>query len=190
MDSLTNNAAERKATPMARGLLDYFPAALAYVARVSLAANEKHNPGEEMHHARGKSMDHADCAVRHLIDRGGIDPDDNLRHTGKAAWRILALLQEELEEQEAAPLPRGARLPAVEPAAWGSLGTLSTRGFSTAGPVLSPDGWFCGCGEDKVWHAYFGSNGHERILADLNEIMRSGPLCDNSHCTGRMFRRG
>lgn len=109
--TLPTDAQARKDIPIMRGVLDYFPAALAYVAKVSKAGNDKHNPGEDMHHARGKSSDHADCAVRHLIDRGTIDPDDNLRHTGKAAWRILAELQEELEREEGAPLARGARLP-------------------------------------------------------------------------------
>jgi hypothetical protein len=87
---------ERKRTPIATGVLDYFPAALAEVARVSLAANEQHNPGQPMHWARGKSADHADCILRHLIDRGTLD-GDGLRHTAKVAWRALALLQEELE---------------------------------------------------------------------------------------------
>lgn len=100
---------ERKAIPLARGLLDYFPAALGHVAAVSLAGNEAHNPGQEMHHARGKSMDHADCILRHLVDRGTVDTD-GLRHSGKVAWRALALLQEELEREEGAPLPRGAKL--------------------------------------------------------------------------------
>jgi len=98
----------RKAIPLARGLFDYFPAALAEVARVSQAGNDKHNPGEDMHWARGKSMDHADCIMRHLIDRGTADPEDGLFHSGKMAWRALALLQEELEAT-GAPLPRGAR---------------------------------------------------------------------------------
>jgi hypothetical protein len=110
---LPTGSSERKATPLARGLLDYFPAALAEVARVSKAGNDKHNPGEEMHHARGKSSDHADCIVRHLVDRGTIDPEDGQRHSAKVAWRALALLQEELEAA-GAPLARGARLPETE----------------------------------------------------------------------------
>jgi hypothetical protein len=65
-----------------------------------------------MHHARGKSTDHADCILRHLIDRGTVDTD-GIRHSAKVAWRALALLQLELEEA-GAPLARGARLPAVE----------------------------------------------------------------------------
>lgn len=108
--ALPTDAAQRKAIPMARGLLDYFPAALAAVAEVSKAGNDKHNPGEEMHHARGKSTDHADCILRHLVDRGALDPEDGLRHSAKVAWRALALLQEELEAA-GAPLPRGATVP-------------------------------------------------------------------------------
>lgn len=99
---------ERKGVPLARGVLDYFPAALAAVARVSKAGNDKHNPGEDLHHARGKSMDHADCIARHLLERGTIDAEDGLPHSAKLAWRALALLQEELEGA-GAPLARGAR---------------------------------------------------------------------------------
>lgn len=107
--ALPADAKKRKDIPMARGLLDYFPAALACVAEVSRIGNEQHNPGQPMHHARGKSTDHADCVVRHLMDRGVVDMD-GVRHTAKAAWRVLALLQEELEAA-GAPLARGARLP-------------------------------------------------------------------------------
>lgn len=112
---LPTDSKGRKDVPLARGCFDYFPAALAYVAKVSKAGNDKHNPGEPMHHARGKSTDHADCILRHLADRGTIDPDDGLRHAGKVAWRALALLQEELEAAGEAPLARGARLPAAPP---------------------------------------------------------------------------
>ena len=58
----------RKNIPLARGLLDYFPRALAAVADLSRIGNEQHNPGEPMHWAKEKSNDHADCIVRHLID--------------------------------------------------------------------------------------------------------------------------
>lgn len=101
------DSATRKTYPMAAGLLDYFPDALAEVARVSYLGNEKHNPGQPMHHARGKSMDHADCIVRHLVGRGGFDGD--LRESAALAWRALALLQEELECELGLQLPRGAR---------------------------------------------------------------------------------
>lgn len=94
---LTTDSAERKRQPMARGLLDYFPDALGAVANCSLVGNEQHNPGQEMHWAREKSSDHADCVIRHLVDRGKIDTD-GVRHSAKAAWRMLALLQLEIEE--------------------------------------------------------------------------------------------
>jgi hypothetical protein len=59
-----------------------------------------------MHHARGKSTDHADCIIRHLVGRGGFDGD--IRESAALAWRALALLQEELEQEMGLPLPRGA----------------------------------------------------------------------------------
>jgi hypothetical protein len=97
--SLPTDAKARKDIPMARGLLDYFPDALAEVAYVSFRSNEKHNPGEPLHWSKEKSSDHADCLVRHIVERGTIDPDDGLRHSAKAAWRALALLQMELDEE-------------------------------------------------------------------------------------------
>ena len=106
--ALPTGSAARKNVPLARGVLDYFPAALAAVAELSRAGNEKHNPGEDLHWARGKSMDHADCIMRHLVDRGTVDPEDGISHSVKIAWRALALLQEELEAK-GAPMPRGAR---------------------------------------------------------------------------------
>lgn len=105
--TLPTDATERKAVPITTGVLDYFPAALAEVARVSKAGNDQHNPGQPLHWARGKSTDHADCAVRHLMDRGTIDTD-GMRHSAKAAWRALALLQEELEAA-GAPMARGSQ---------------------------------------------------------------------------------
>lgn len=89
-------AADRKNAPVARGVLDYFPDALLEVANLSRIGNEQHNPGQPMHWAREKSTDHADCIIRHLIDRGTIDTD-GVRHAAKVAWRALALLQLEIE---------------------------------------------------------------------------------------------
>lgn len=104
---IDTDSATRKTFPMCEGLLDYFPDALAEVSRVSYLGNQKHNPGEPMHHARGKSMDHANCIIRHLAGRGGFDGE--LRESAALAWRALALLQEELERELSLPLPRGAR---------------------------------------------------------------------------------
>ena len=104
--SLPGDAGARKDRPIMTGVVDYFPAALAAVAQVSKAGNDQHNPGEPLHWARGKSSDHADCILRHLIQRGMRD-GDGFRHTAKVAWRALALLQEEIEA-EAGFIPGGA----------------------------------------------------------------------------------
>lgn len=99
---LPTDAKARKDVPMARGLLDYFPKALAAVAELSRIGNEQHNPGQPMHWDKTKSTDHADCIVRHLVDRGTIDTD-NVRHATKVAWRALALLETELDNANKSP---------------------------------------------------------------------------------------
>lgn len=103
---LEASSEKRKMYPITSGVLDYFPDAIAAVAEVSFQGNEKHNPGEPLHWARGKSMDHADCIARHLVERGGVD--GNILHTAALAWRALALLQEELEKAHGLAPPRGA----------------------------------------------------------------------------------
>lgn len=105
---LPTEAAERKKFPIATGVVDYFPDALAAVAEVSRAGNEQHNPGQELHWNRAKSQDFADTIMRHLIERGTIDTD-GLRHSAKLAWRALANLQIELEQAYDLTLPKGAR---------------------------------------------------------------------------------
>ena len=91
----------RKAAPMYKGLLGYFPGALFEIAAHSLECNLKHNPGDinPPHWDRNKSQDHEDCIIRHLIDAGSkTDPSDNRRyHLRAIAWRALALLQEYCE---------------------------------------------------------------------------------------------
>jgi hypothetical protein len=98
MIGLPDDKQDRKATPICTGVLDYFPAALAEVARVSLAGNEQHNPGQPLHWAKEKSQDEADALTRHLLARGTLD-NDGVRHSAKLAWRALALLQRELEAE-------------------------------------------------------------------------------------------
>lgn len=105
----------RKEVPLHRGLLRYFPAALALVARISKIGNDKHNAGQPMHHARGKSADHSDCVMRHLVDLDvdyghGKGYDENgVPQVGYIAWRALALAQEWLEANEGAPFAPGAK---------------------------------------------------------------------------------
>jgi hypothetical protein len=96
---LPTDAAVRKGLPITTGVLDYFPLAIAAVAEVSKAGNDQHNPGQPLHWARDKSTDHHDCIARHLIDRGTKDTD-GMRHSAKLAWRALAALQVELEQEQ------------------------------------------------------------------------------------------
>lgn len=103
-------SAERKQYPMASGLMDYFPDALAATSNISWLGNNKHNPGEPLHWARGKSMDHADCILRHHAERGALDTE-GVRHSAQLVWRALALLQEELEAAYGLDTPRGASDP-------------------------------------------------------------------------------
>lgn len=93
---LPSDPKARKRIPLATGLLDYFPDALADVAGLSLVANEQHNPGEPLHWSRHKSNDHDDCLMRHFMERGTVD-SDGIRHRAKVAWRALAALQLEIE---------------------------------------------------------------------------------------------
>ena len=120
---------ERKGVPMAGGCRDYFPAALAGVARWSKQGNDKHNPGEPLHHARGKSMDHEECIERHSMDLADVlaaldrlplgVPQEQRDELIRAAldeydarsWRSLAASQEFREKHGLAPLAPGARLP-------------------------------------------------------------------------------
>ena len=94
--TLTVDYKERKNIPLALGVLDYFPDALCAVAEVSRIGSEQHHPGTGVWWERGKSNDHADCVLRHLIDRGKNDIDGT-RHSAKVAWRALAMLQIEIE---------------------------------------------------------------------------------------------
>lgn len=88
---------ERKEAPVYGGFTNYFPDAMVAVAAHSKVANDKHNPGEPLHWSKGKSNDHADCVARHLLDVGRIDPETGKSHTIALAWRAMALLQTELE---------------------------------------------------------------------------------------------
>jgi hypothetical protein len=85
----------RKAQPIVTGVFDYFPLAILAVAEVSNDGNAQHNPGEPLHWAREKSQDEVNTLARHLLERGEFD--GKVRHLAKAAWRVLAALQKEIE---------------------------------------------------------------------------------------------
>ena len=116
--TLPTDSNERKEYPLFRGVLRYFPAALAGIARISKIGNDKHNPGEELHHARSKSQDQGDCIIRHLMDiedllaaieRGeNVSQQEVLTEVNQMAWRALAFSQE-LHEKYGAPMAPGAK---------------------------------------------------------------------------------
>lgn len=120
--TLPTDSDERKGVPVYSGVVAYFPAALAGVARISKAGNDKHNPGQPLHHARGKSMDHADCILRHMIDLADLLAEIDRAKPGEAkpveqalaevsnlAWRALAYSQQLHEKLGGAPLAPGAK---------------------------------------------------------------------------------
>ena len=94
---LPDSAAARKDTPIASGVIDYFPDALVAIAQLSFIGNSQHNTGQPLHWARGKSTDESDALMRHFVDRGTFD-SDGVRHSTKVAWRALAMLQKEIED--------------------------------------------------------------------------------------------
>ena len=95
----------RKALPVFRGPVMYFPDALLAVAAVCKAGNDQHNPGQPLHWAREKSTEHMDTAMRHMMDHGlGNHQDiDGTWHLAKAAWRLLAELQLTIERRLTTP---------------------------------------------------------------------------------------
>lgn len=95
---LSDNAKERKQVPLYSGLIDYFRDALIEVAKLSQVGNDQHNPGQPLHWDRSKSGDELDALVRHLFQAGTVDID-GVRHSTKVAWRALANLQKELENE-------------------------------------------------------------------------------------------
>jgi hypothetical protein len=99
---LPEDSAARKTYPVFSGLLAYFPSALAAVAHHSYTGNEKHNPGQPLHHDRAKSGDEADALLRHLMEGDYVG----------TAWRALSLLQKHMEAN-GAPLAPGARIAPV-----------------------------------------------------------------------------
>lgn len=101
--ALPLDSEKRKQFPLFSGLLAYFPAALAQVSNHSFEGNEKHNPGKPLQHARGKSGDHLDCVLRHIVDSREVTGSKRVEELRAAGWRILAELQEELERQGVAP---------------------------------------------------------------------------------------
>ena len=106
------DSAARKEYPVFSGFVQYFPSAIAAIAHHSYLGNQKHNPGQPLHHDRAKSDDEADALLRHLMEGDYVG----------MAWRAMSLLQKHLEANGApiAPAARNA-LPAVSAAPSGPI---------------------------------------------------------------------
>tara|TARA_R100001443_G_scaffold34796_1_gene48536 strand:+ start:437 stop:796 length:360 start_codon:yes stop_codon:yes gene_type:complete len=89
---------DRKKKPVYTGVIKYFPDALLEVAKCSFIGQQQHNPDLPLGWDRSKSGDELDALTRHLIDAGKIDTD-GVRHSAKVAWRALANLQKEIENE-------------------------------------------------------------------------------------------
>lgn len=102
--SLPTDDKSRKALPIFRGVMMYFPDALLAVAEVSRIGNDQHNPGQPLHWAREKSIEQMDTALRHQMDHGtGVFKDtDGTWHLAKAIWRLAAELQLTIEAHRVA----------------------------------------------------------------------------------------
>ncbi len=87
-DGLPTGADARKRIPLYRGVLNFFPLALAAVSCRSQLGQDQHNPdSDDFAWIRDKSSDHLDCVLRHIV--GG--------EWDAMAWRALAHLQLQME---------------------------------------------------------------------------------------------
>ena len=99
-----------------RGVVDYFPNALAAIGRWSVRNNEKYPPADGSTYPRWSfdvSTEHADAIGSHLAQRGTPDEESGVSHSVPLAWRALALLETELVEAGAPPgraVLRGAKV--------------------------------------------------------------------------------
>lgn len=131
--TLGTDHAARKATRLVRGFLGYFLASVAGCARHAERGNAQHNKGEPLHWARGKSMDHDECILRHTCDIADIEAwlDRNPDHPQRAdvvtmlehehdarVWRSHAASQTFYEKFRGAPLSPSSKLPPPPPEAF------------------------------------------------------------------------
>jgi len=98
LDEFMDDKENRKKIPVYSGVINYFPDAIKEVAKCSYAGQQQHNPDKPLAWDRSKSGDELDALMRHLIDAGKIDTD-GVRHSAKVAWRALANLQKEIENE-------------------------------------------------------------------------------------------
>ena len=88
---------ERAKYPIGTYTTEYCPNAIVALARHSFEANEKHNPGEEIHWAKEKSVGSINRVFRHLFEFAWHHARGERRkakyHITAAAWRINELLE-------------------------------------------------------------------------------------------------
>jgi hypothetical protein len=111
---------QRKALPIFKLVTRYFPKALREVTKVSVANNVRYSPDRDpfdINWARGKSADQLGSLMRHMLEREvdehifeEVPPEvaavigyDKVYVLAEAAWRALAALEMEIEEQEQNP---------------------------------------------------------------------------------------
>ena len=88
---LPTDAKERKAIPVYTGFINYFPKAIAAVAKLSLEGGIQHGQtAETLHWNRDLSGDELDAMMRHVLD-GDWE---------QVAWRAMANLEKKLEVSE------------------------------------------------------------------------------------------
>ena len=89
---LPKDAQERKRIPVYTGFINYFPRAIAAVAKLSLIGGIQHGQtAETLHWDRSKSGDELDAMMRHVLD-GDWE---------QVAWRAMANLEKKLENGDA-----------------------------------------------------------------------------------------
>ena len=96
---MEKNKNKRKEMPIYTGVLKYFPDAICEVAKCSYRGNRQHHPDKPLHWDRSKSTVELDALTRHLLEVGKLDTD-GVRHSAKVAWRALANLQKEIENEK------------------------------------------------------------------------------------------
>jgi hypothetical protein len=88
--TLPKEAQERKAIPVYTGFINYFPRAIAAVAKISLSGGLQHGQTPDtLFWDRSKSGDELDAMMRHILDKDW----------GQVAWRAMANLEKHLEEE-------------------------------------------------------------------------------------------
>ena len=92
---LPEGAKERKDIPVYTGFINYFPRAIAAVAKISLIGGLQHGQtAETLHWDRSKSGDELDAMMRHILD-GDWE---------QVAWRAMANLEKKEEAKTAAEI--------------------------------------------------------------------------------------